>query len=415
MDGDSPVWKVDGVDIEITCDEAVMESMRQAAMVGLQKIPRRGLEIGGILFGVREGACIRIHQWREIPCEHAKGPGFDLSANDEAGLEQMISDAAEDPKLLDLTPVGWFRSRTRDKVYLSETDLRLFDRFFPEPSQIALVIRPFIYEPAQAGFFVREADGRIQADESRGPFELENKRRKLPLGFDPSQPPRRPEREESTVWAPAPERPAVEPPAPPETETRDAPPPAPAPAPVLADGRAEQPAGRGIVAPVVAGLLVLLTAVVLILPALDERDAGQVDLRVRDLAGHLIVEWNPRAEPVTRASQATLHILDAGRERRIDILPDELSGGALVYQRVSGDVNLHFELFSEDGGSVFEIARFLGSEPIDRPAVDPNAPMVQLLKEEVVTLEERLAAETARTERLRRSIDAKKRQLGSAR
>jgi len=136
-------WKAPGHDNEVSYDVAAMESMRRAALVGLQKIPKRGLEIGGVLFGTHDGNSVEVLQWREIQCEHAHGPGFELSAGDEDALRRFLAESAENPQLAELVPVGWFRTRTRGSAFLSESDVSLFDRFFPDPWQVALVLRPY--------------------------------------------------------------------------------------------------------------------------------------------------------------------------------------------------------------------------------------------------------------------------------
>jgi proteasome lid subunit RPN8/RPN11 len=177
-------WKVEGYALEINYSLEVMDEICHAAWEGLQKIPRRGLEIGGLLFGMRHGDRLEINAWRPIACEHAKGPGFELSSKDEGELKQQLESAAEDPGLKLLEALGWFHSHTRDEVRLSKTDLDLHNRFFPAPYQVALVLRPHASEHTRAGFFSREADGSIHWEASHKEFVPETRRRRAAIGFD---------------------------------------------------------------------------------------------------------------------------------------------------------------------------------------------------------------------------------------
>ncbi|MCP5109758.1 MAG: hypothetical protein GY953_02865, partial [bacterium] len=165
-----------------------MNEISEAAWEGLQKVPRRGLEVGGVLFGVRSGDELQITNWRPISCEHAKGPGFELSANDEAALKRMLEESAAASELLGLEPLGWFHSHTRDDIFLSDRDVDLYKRFFPAPWQVALVLKPHMQQPTRGGFFFREEDGSLRAASSHLEFTLGRRSRRLPVGFDPSNP-----------------------------------------------------------------------------------------------------------------------------------------------------------------------------------------------------------------------------------
>ena len=424
MESEFQTWRADGVSLRIVYGKAAMESMRQAAMVGLQKVPRRGLEIGGVLFGQREGDEIRILEWREIVCEHARGPGFDLSESDEAALAELLKEAADDPAMSGLDPVGWFRTRTKDAVVLSEADVAFYDRYFPEPWQIVLVIRPHMYEPAQAGFFFRDGAGDVQAGASRNEFQLENRRRRLPVGFDPRQRPRKPDAPAEAPWRAAP--PSREPgDVPPRPAFPAAPPRARAPKPVPrrdADGRptsapypVDYPRRRStrLIAIAAAVVGVLLLGVFLLAPALD-RDgmATGIGLQVRDVAGQLVVEWNPISPIIAEAPGAAMHIVDGAEVRSVDLTPEDLSSGSLVYQRRTGDVEFNLVLAGTGATPVSEIARYVGAEPAVAPQSSESIAQVRDLATSVESLREQLKAELDRSKTLQLAIDAEKRKLG---
>ncbi len=122
----------------IEYSDAVLEEIRAAVMDAFFKIPRGGLEIGGVLFGRHSANLVRIESCRMLACDYASGPSFTLSATDHARLRDLLDAAAAEG----LLPVGWFRSRTRSGISLSEDDVALSDTYFREPWQVVLVLRP---------------------------------------------------------------------------------------------------------------------------------------------------------------------------------------------------------------------------------------------------------------------------------
>jgi hypothetical protein len=115
---------------------------------------------------------VRIQAWRPIVCEYAKGPSFALSEKEEAALAEALKSWGGDAALAGLEPVGWYRAHTRSEVLLSDADLAFFNRFFPQPWQAGLIVRPTSFAPTRAGFFFREADGGIRAESSYHEFTL---------------------------------------------------------------------------------------------------------------------------------------------------------------------------------------------------------------------------------------------------
>ena len=66
------------------------------------------MEVGGLLYGTREGRTVRLLAIRPINCEHARGPAFQLSDADKEVLTEQIEHGPEDPRLADLICLGWF-------------------------------------------------------------------------------------------------------------------------------------------------------------------------------------------------------------------------------------------------------------------------------------------------------------------
>src|SRR5438128_7375952 len=165
------IWRADSHPITIEYCPAVLDEIRLHTVDGFNRVPHGGVEIGGILFGSRDGDTVRVLAHRPLACDYASGPSFTLSPADEHALERLL--ATMDDELAGLQPVGWYHSHTRSAIFLSARDLEIFDRYFPEPSQIALVVRPANLEPTRAGFFFREPDGSVRNASSYGEFVLQ--------------------------------------------------------------------------------------------------------------------------------------------------------------------------------------------------------------------------------------------------
>ena len=158
--GKFAVWQAPGCAWTVEYPPALMEQVRRQVLEAFFAVPRGGAEAGGVLYGSREGGRVRITAFRPLECEHRGGPSFTLSPADHARLAQLVAA----PGGLTVA-VGWYHSHTRSEILLSPEDLELHARYFPEPWQVALVLRPGAMV-TRAGFFVRDADGVLKADAS---------------------------------------------------------------------------------------------------------------------------------------------------------------------------------------------------------------------------------------------------------
>ena len=84
------VWQADGCRVRIAYSRAVMEELRLAAVDGFHRLAHGGVEIGGVLFGVRDPDGVKILAHRELACEYVFGPSFTLSENDRRALEELL-------------------------------------------------------------------------------------------------------------------------------------------------------------------------------------------------------------------------------------------------------------------------------------------------------------------------------------
>src|SRR5690242_3446419 len=162
-------WSTDTCPFAIEYSRKALDDIRLAVVDAFFSLPRGGAEIGGILLGKVEEHRIQVLDYAPIECEHAFGPAFTLSPADQ----DRLGDALRQTFPGGLQPVGWYHSHTRSEISLSEADLDIHNRYFPERWQVALVLRPSTLQPTQAGFFFREPDGSIHAERSYQEFVVE--------------------------------------------------------------------------------------------------------------------------------------------------------------------------------------------------------------------------------------------------
>ena len=233
---------------------------------------RRVRQSSGVLFGVQRGSEIRLL---------AAGPDSENNGG--------------------LTPLGTFVCRERGEVFLTEDDLADFEK---HAGILALVVAG-----GRAGFFVREADGSVQAVRSHEEFQLADAA---------PQPASR-------------EIVAAELPLPPPRSYR---------------------AWKRSVA--CAGLLAIPVAGFAYFQPLLPR--SPIALSLREEAGQLVIGWNPRAVSET----SRLEIQDGG-ERTILMLEPNTSSVAYRLQTSEAEIRLSTE--NRTGGARWEAARFVTKAP----------------------------------------------------
>lgn len=110
------------------------------AWAAFKQVPRRGLEIGGILLGRTEVVEDRIHLWvdgyRTVESEHRSGPSYLLSESDFERLHEDIESSGSQA-------IGLFRTHTRSQeLALDAPDSELLGRCFGEAPALLLLLGP---------------------------------------------------------------------------------------------------------------------------------------------------------------------------------------------------------------------------------------------------------------------------------
>jgi proteasome lid subunit RPN8/RPN11 len=399
FDSDNGVGSVDELPLPVDYAIPVIEEIAACAVDGLYRFRHGGVEVGGVLFGAFDADGVKISAFRPLECEHAFGPRFVLSERDRAAFKQLLELPRTDPKLRGMVPVGWYHSHTRSGIALSPRDLEIYDRFFPQPWQVALVLRPESYRVARASFFARKRDGSLHDIASCEEFLVHSRRG-----------PAEPEEPEPVEETPAPAPPPVQPPV-----KKAAPPPRPAP-PTLAreielepealPSFAHQPAPPSRRRWVWVSMAILLAlaggAAVEAYSRMNEPQPA-LSLWVADIGGQLLIEWDRSAKPIRDAKDATLEILDGDKRTVLPIDGDRLREGSVDYARHAEIVDVRLRVHPATGQPAQEFIRFVGP-PVHRP---PSA-------EESKIRQERDALQ-AEVESLRTELQRKNAQLRRAR
>ncbi len=391
-------WSVSQCDFTIEYSPRVLDDIRLAVVDAFFSLPRGGAEIGGILLGTRDGGRVTITDFQALDCEHATGPSFVLSPRDHAKLAAMLAQARGNPG--GSYPVGWYHSHTRSDIYLTALDLELHRRYFPEPWQVALVLKPHTFQPCKAGFFFQESDGSIRATASYREIVLD------PLPARPIQEEQPTEPAKPLAYEPEAIAPSVRQVPPPETKAPlpQAPAPQPAtfeppkavtppPSPVTVGAATETPAKEihyappaftqaqaprsrgtlGIIAALTIGLACGAAAyqtrqrwlpLVGLGSTAPVPKAPYIGLTTSsDEVGQLVIRWDRESPAVRNAEGGTLLIEDSAVPQSIDLDNVQVRGGSLTYGRQSERVDVVLMIRSHSGTTVREASTYIGKIP----------------------------------------------------
>lgn len=347
-------WTVPESPVTIDYSLVVIEEIRHEVSEGYQRLSRGGIEVGGALYGTRDGRTVRIMAMRPIACEHARGPGFVFSDKDRAALNEQLLRDKEDPALEGLISVGWFLSHTRSEIMLNESDQEIFSIFFPAPWQVTLVVRPGRGGSMRAGFFVRSDDGLVKGDSSALEFNFPDR-----LAALMDRPPDRAPRERSGRQGrsvPSFYR-ADAPAAPPELPVAELPP--------LDGPQLLRPAPPRRKWPVLLAwaVVVLIAAVMGLRFWMLGSTSEPIALQVIEHDGQLQIGWNHSSKPVVAATGGSLEIVDGSDPRTIKLSHQDLAAGHFTYVRKTGDVQVRMAVQDQNGARTEEASRFLGPPP----------------------------------------------------
>jgi len=157
------VWEVPGKPIVIHLSLDVVDQILPDVLRAFAAVPKRGAEVGGLLLGnvAKDGdrTIVYIEDCEMVPCEYKHGPSYLLSDEDLDAFDETCAKWEAAPN--GIGPVGFYRSHTREGMSPEDDDIDLCSNFFPDPSQVLLLIKPHATKPGAAGFFFYE-NGRFQ-------------------------------------------------------------------------------------------------------------------------------------------------------------------------------------------------------------------------------------------------------------
>ncbi len=149
-------WTEGSREFAIQVHADVLARLAMEVRVAFKRVPRRGLEVGGILLGRTDRRDDATTFWIEgfecIDSEHRSGPSYILSEPDWVLLREALTKKGT-------ASLGIFRSQTRSQqLLLEEADSKLFEKCFAGGDALFLLACPVA---AKAAFFVRE-DGEMK-------------------------------------------------------------------------------------------------------------------------------------------------------------------------------------------------------------------------------------------------------------
>jgi proteasome lid subunit RPN8/RPN11 len=385
-----PEFDEGGRYLTIECAPEVMEEVRAAVVDGYFRLVRGGLEVGGLLLGRRDDGTLHVVASRPIPCQHAYGPTFALSDSDLAGLAKLLEASSSEPEWKGLVPVGWYHSHTRSDLELSERDLEVHNRWFPEAWQVALVLRPEWKKPTRAAFYVRDAQGLARQEPEFVVEPLAGVRRTI---LAPPAVPRVEPRQEAT----APPEPAAAPPSP---VAAGVPPPTvelPLPSFTQSPVRAAGPSRGWWLLFAVAWSVAGVSSAIALRGYWFPQPPAALQVALQDMGGQLAIQWNKDAPAIQEAEGGVLEIQDGDRKRILKMSGPEIRGASVVVSRQSGRVTVRLEAKLPRGRTTEGWARFEG-EPVQRADVEQLQTDLSTQKQRnrdleaaIATLQKRLA------------------------
>jgi len=377
-------WQAPGKPIVVYLSFGVISRIREEGLRGLGALPRRGAEVGGILLGTAQcgdQVVVKIVDYLPVLCGHYFGPSYMLTQAEKQAFQQVLGRWSPSP-LRPVRAVGYYRSHTRGGLFLSDEDVWLMSTYFPEPSSVALLVRPQASGSSVGGFFFWE-DDRIRSESSYAefPFDPMALRAATPetaAAAEAAVPVQEPAAsaslaqteevsqaaEVSSVPVPAEAPPAAAP------EPEELPPPGRSDAepgpfsapPFLRSLPPRREPGRPsgwkvpwrwapvlLLLALLGGWLGTTGASHLGVPAAQSSstdiDAYALRLAVSEHGDNLHLTWDRRAPALRRAQRGILIIADGDETRALELDAAQLRSGSVIYRPLSGSVRFRLELY----------------------------------------------------------------------
>ena len=370
----------------------VVGSLATESLIAFKRVPRRGLEIGGILLGRMEvgehTTTFWIEGFQPIESEHRLGPSYVLSDSDFPRLQAALANNGT-------ASIGIYRSQTRsEQLAVQQQDVDLFARCFDAGDALFLMLAPM---PGKAAFFYR-TDGELRCVHE---FALVSSLSSM------TPRPARTSSQVNMLRQPSPGTRS----APSDFEHMDFPrtdqPPPPAALVKTRNNLLQEAAtsrnslayrvwrtatgqapgnilnqwfGRRTTAEKSAwAFAAAITLLVLTLSALSyslRRPNAAVrpvppqylQLSVDRLGTSLRLHWDRNASAILGGAHAILHIEDGGRESDRNLSPSEFKAGSITYEPKSSEVTFRLDLYSGEPHAIGLVQVVFPPSPVPQAA-----------------------------------------------
>lgn len=370
------LWEPPEKGVQVRLDLDVVDRMLAEVLRGFGVIPKRGVEIGGVLLGeyVSPGV-VHVTDYETVPCQHTRSSSYLLSAEETQRLRAVCDRWLSNPGG-HTTIVGLFRSHTREGFQLTVEDADLMDRMVPDPAALMLLVKPYATRASTGGFFFREDGGVRKTDAPYLDFPF--RRREL-AGEAPEPAVRAAEIESAPAPAAQPVRAAAsefsfggynqgDKAAMTETLTSDPSFGLPGARVDTTDGGQKKRSRTGwvwiplsfifLLLGVVLGFQVALSVGSRLPSGLRPPDPFVLNLVANPSGNSVHVRWDRNAPAIQNAPRGVLHIQDGNSEQRVELDALQLLNGSVIYRRAAPNVKFRLEVFTSDKASFSETVDF---------------------------------------------------------
>ncbi|MCU1257247.1 MAG: hypothetical protein JWO80_132 [Bryobacterales bacterium] len=309
------------------------ERLRIDAVEALRSLPRRGLEIGGILLGEASNSFL-VNGVAPVESEHLYGPGYEQSARDRAVFHAQMDELRRIPAGGNV-PIGLYRTYTRESGGVNARDAEALRLYFPESDGVLLLVSPKATGRVSISCFYWDRRSLIPCASAAAPHVSSSL---LPadspaMSVDPVvEFPRAAQQRRNPAWDAA--------------------------------RWLNEAALAGIAALIVFGAVSLLhhePASALVKPT--ARAASRLGARVVSWPDGAQVVWNGKSDPIRGAVGALLSVEDGGSKTDLPISLSELHTGNVFYGVASPRATFVLTVYAADGSEIRESMVARGTTP----------------------------------------------------
>ena len=362
---ESYTWAFPGAPLRIHLPLSVVDLMGREVKRAFESVPAHSVEIGGLLLGkvsFASNPIVEIKDFEPFLSEYRVDHKFILSEADERKLEKVLA-AHADHRMDGSKVVGFYRSHIGEGLSLRQNDVSLAERYFKDPTQVILLVKPAADSASTAGFFFWD-DRRIDSQFTYLEFPFETRQlsgaNSPPIGLEPVEPK---EREEGAARGdaslPSFEELALE-----------------------SDGtRRIQWLWYALIALLMIGFGATGYWIYMKSNAAPAATAAQeplgLSLQVERKGSDLRITWNQHSFAIARAVEGGLAIRDGDlHEQQLRFDVDQLRHGSILYTPANPTVQFRLEVTDQDNAKTSETVLALTAAQLDNHGgsrVSPSA------------------------------------------